>query len=189
MRVARYYKAKKLSKKEAICISTRKEIEDKIARAKLQSYDLMSIKKILASAPLINNDPFTIKDTQFLIDEVKHTSIISAKSTNKERAKKSDSDLLVEAILSQNQKSITELIERVNPNSLDNRGRLALNCAVIKNDIRTLALLINRGWDLKAKDSNGMTPLLTARKYKRENLERYIVTILSNKNILLAKLD
>ena len=169
----KYYRPKKLKRREAICISARKEIEEAIAKAKAHKKDILSIRRILASAPLINNTPYVINNEKLIYSH---------------RGEKSSSDLLVDAIIDRDSSKIDRLIDRVDPNIPDSEGRLAINCAIIMDDVDTVKKLISKGCRLDIKDSEGMTPILTARKYKRDELERYLASIMSQKGILVAKL-
>ncbi len=186
MRRARYYKPKRLKRKEAICISTRKEIEESIAKAKIHKNDMLSIRKILASAPLINNTPYLINNEKFIYSSNHHLK----NKTISETTNNENIDELTKSIFENNSEKIDKLIYNTNPNIPDSKGRLAINCAIIMNNMDIVKKLIQRGCKLDMKDENGFTPLLTARKYRRYEMERYLAGILSKKkDILVAKLD
>ena len=185
MLTAKYYRPKKLNRREAICISTRKETEESMARAKAHKNDAISIRKILASAPLINNTPYFINNKKYIYSNInmKHKETIS------DKIPKNGSDVLTKAILEKDSEKFYKLIDAVNPNAPDSQGRLAINCAIIINDMDIVKELIAKGCRLDIRDRDGLTPLLTARKYRRYEMERYLAGVMTKNGILVAKLD
>ncbi len=180
----KYFKPKKLKRKEAIFISARKELEEYIAREKAHQEDILSIRKILASAPLINNTPFVIDNEKLIYS---HNIKDSSKSDKK--SQKSMIDTFTEAILERDIQKFEALIDNINPNMQDSKGRLAINCAIIIDNMEFVKRLIKKGSRLDIQDANGFTPMALATKYKRFDIVRYLANVISKQGILVAKLD
>jgi len=60
-------------------------------------------------------------------------------------------------------------------NQPDEYGRLALNTAIRANSIHLVNKLLRMGADLHATDVQGKSALITARRYKRREIEKYLI--------------